>query len=143
MHLGRLFILFAAFPVIVLAQDKQRSDRELICARIAESTPDLAQRRNNRESMESAIEVEVERRLKTDSPPKIRQFWKVAIGTTAPVVWALPEVNDDDLTMLNLLMCLRPPSSSGAQQLSNISTCVTQFPARSTELHGCFVNALK
>ena len=144
MHLSRFAILFAAFPLVTYAQEKPRTDRELLCVRIAESTPDLAKRRNNNESMESAIDAEVERRLKPDSPPKVRQFWKVALGATAPIVWAFPAVNDDDLTMLNLLRCLRPPASGNTkQQFSNLSICVTQHPARSTELHACFVNAMK
>lgn len=134
-------------PALAGAQQKPRSEREVLCASIAEIVYDFGPRSRRNEPIEEAIKAEIGRRTDAGMPPQTRSFWERTITMTANLVYAFPTLSEDDLVMLDMFICLNPAASPGPEDqrrvYKGVGECAAQFEAGSRERYACFLRIVK
>ena len=140
-------LLSLCLPAVVVGQQKPRSEREVLCASIAEMVYDFGPRSRRNEPIEEAINAELRRHTDPGMPPQTRSFWERTITMTANLVYTFPALNDDDLAMLDLFICLNPATSPGPEErqrvYDGVGECAAQFPAGSRERYACFLRLVE
>lgn len=153
MKMGSLSrILLTAFlllylPALAAGQQKPQSEREVLCASIADMVYDFGPRSRKNEPLDEAIKAELERRTNPGMPPQTKSFWERTITMTANLVYAFPALNDDDLVMLDLFICLNPAASPGPDEqqrvYKGVGECAERFSAGSQQRYACFLRLVK